>query len=370
MINYLVFVYSVCCIDWWQPYTTSVYTNNILYVYDTLRNDTKSARITKYELKEGLIKDLKKEYFNLDGGGLYNSPQFFAINDKFKNKFPNGDSAWMFTCDNGPYKSDSGVDYPGAQLKYVDNNKKQVVKADKIRELISGNMTQSGYSVNGVTKSDSFAVFIFGGITKHPNYKDLVVTNTFHKYYLKDNEWKDISSSSIKERPSAFHKAVSIDDKYLFLLGGVSAASNKANTPMIENNQPMNFNSFDNIRRYNITKGKWDTIKTSNSGNLSVDLKLGRYGFSATYSQGKIYVFGGMVSENSSISGKETISPHLGILDTNTLVWEWFHPTDQNGKPVNHGVSFHDSMVINDQLLLIHGKIIYKILINGLLTYN
>jgi hypothetical protein len=360
----LFFSNNILSFDWWQSYTTSVYTNNYLYVYDKYRNDNKSPGITKYTLKDGPIKDLKAEYFNLYDGYSNISPVFINIPDDFKNKVPSGDRAWIFFSYNSTFNRENyNQDYPNISFKIVNDEERDIDSIDRIDSVYSNSFTQSALGITGVREDGSYNIYLYGGIANNGKYKNTVVTNSFFKYDTLANKWIDLCNKTKADLTTAFHKAVNVDDKYIYMLGGIYVFSEYFEQPMVPNNYTMYYYNFQNIRRYNINKKRFEDVNTSTSGPLSTNIKAGRYGFSASYHQGKIYVYGGIESENApenkgAMLEKEVVTNYLGIFDTESLVWEWYQPKEPNGENSNRKMAFHDSIIWNDQLLLTHGNII------------
>jgi hypothetical protein len=363
LLTYLIFVNNFESFNWWQPYSTSVYTNDYLYVYDKFRDDYKHAGITKYSLKGGLITELKSEYFNLSPFDVNESAMFIDIPDDFKNKIPKGNKTWLFSCNSDTIDEKNGNPYPRAQILTVEDESRITRAIYEVEVPLSGNMTQSAYGLTSVREGDSLSIYLFGGIARIEFFDNIFVTNSFFKYETKTNKWTDLSFISKNERNSAFHKAVNVDDKYIYMLGGIYIFSDYVEKPKMKNNYTMFYNNFQTIRRYNLAKKEFEFLNTSSSGSLPIDLLAGRYGFSATYHKGRIYVYGGFQTEdtklnNGTILTKETITGYLGILDMETRIWEWFQPKEPNGENSNRKIAFHDSIIWNNQLLLTHRKFI------------
>jgi hypothetical protein len=367
-LTYLILINSFICFDWWQQYSTCVYTNDILYVYDTYRNDTKSSVISKYYLKDGPIADLKPEYFNLLDGTVGDSPVFINIPDDIRKGIPQGDKAWMLLFNNGSYSRSGDVEYPPGGLRYI-NDKERATRSDtKLADPRSSNMTQSAYAVTGIREGDSYSVYVDGGIANKPGYKHTVITNGLQKYNFKTNKWTDISYKFVNDQTTAFHKAVNVDEKMIYYLGGVYVFSDYVELPVMETNYTMFYTSFESIRIYNINSQKWESVRTSISGSAPFDLRSGRYGFSTAYSNRKIYVYGGIISKNDpkgkgALVEEEYISDYLGILDIDSdHIWEWYQPKEPNGEKSSRKLAFHDSIIYNNQLILTHGNfILFKI---------
>ncbi|KXN65712.1 hypothetical protein CONCODRAFT_12616 [Conidiobolus coronatus NRRL 28638] len=362
LIIYLIFVNSFESFNWWQPYSTSVYANNYLYVFDKFREDQKSGGITKYSLKDGPITELKNEYFNLWPFAAEESSIFIDIPDDFKNKLPKGDKTWLFTCNNSTFNIRSDDYYPKSQILTVDDESRSTQAISGVEFPYSGNMTQSAYGITRVREGDSLSIYLYGGIANNAKFSKTVVTNSFFKYESKANKWTDLSFMTTNERNAAFHKAVNVDDKYIYMLGGIYIFSDYLEKPMMPINYTMFYNNFQTIRRYDLSKKEFQDLKTSSSGSLPVDLLAGRYGFSATYHKGKIYVYGGIQTEkaktdNGTSITKEILTGYLGVLDIETRIWEWYQPKEPNGEKSNRKLAFHDSVIWNNQLLLTHPSI-------------
>jgi hypothetical protein len=367
LLSYLFFSSTTLCFYLWQPYVTSVYTNNFLYVYDKYRDDHDASGIAKYTLKYGPIKDLKIEYFNLGHNFLNYSSYFISIPDDFKNKIPLGDKPWVFSSGNSVFNTKDTKNYPDGDFYIVDDGSRNLEPLDSVELAKSSNMTQSALSVTGVKEGDTYSIYLFGGIANNGKHQDIVVTNTFLKYDATANKWTDLSYIAEEVFPTAFHKAVNVDDKYIYLLGGIHTEE-----PMNQTSYDFNYNGFEVIIRYNIEKKIFEPISTSISGSaLPLNISSGRYGFSAAYYKGKIYVYGGIQAEfsqkyNLTSPTKETPTGYLEILDTETHIWEWYQPKEPNGENSNRKLAFHDSIIWNNQLLLTHGKFIYD---SHLFTY-
>jgi hypothetical protein len=331
-------------------YTTSIYKNNKLYVYEPNYIELGWSGLTIYNMKDGLISDIQPQLVNFSNSNPIYTPQFL----KLPQDLPNGRSNEMWLIggidedelrDNSLSKENWSCEILNdSELKFHD---------DFIPMPPFKNFPKSGFSQTIVNTNNGPELYIIGGLVYSKRFDKDLITNYFYKYEFNTKKWVDLNklTKSILQ-PRAFHKVIEVD-KSLVLFGGIQ--NNKAIKRNFEHTVPINddagVSDISIILKFDLIEQRWSTENTKLNKDPSIYRNVTAEGTSFDVYKGKIISYTTLTSYKG-----ELFEPQIGVLDYNTWEWEWHSIKTISGIDNSLSVSYYQTLIINDQLILIHGK--------------
>ncbi|KXN64822.1 hypothetical protein CONCODRAFT_13873 [Conidiobolus coronatus NRRL 28638] len=214
------------------------------------------------------------------------------------------------------------------------------------------NFPKSGFSQTIVNSNDSPELYIVGDMVYSEELDTELITNYFYKYEFNTGQWSDLSEKTKSIlRPRAFHKVIEADNS-LLLFGGIQ--NDEAIKRKFEHTAPINddadIGDITTIYKFNLNEQKWSTV----NAKLNKDPNIYKTG----QVSGSVYdVYKGKIISYISLFNyvKNIYQHQLGILDYKTWEWEWHSIKNEVGTDNNLFLSFYQTLIINHQLILIHG---------------
>jgi hypothetical protein len=323
--------------------------NNKIYVYETISSKGNGSSITIYNLEDGPISEIKSKEVIFYPGPKF-TPQFLNM--------PNGtdDDLWLI--------GGQGEHNISSNIFYREKFTGQLIKDNEFKfnpALLSPpdfkHFPKGGFSHAVVNIDNNPILYVIGGYIYDTDKKLLQITNYFFKYDFKDRKWSDIShlTKSILP-PIANHQNIIINNEYLLLANGLSHNTDRlTQLAPADNNTAPNF--VEKVYKFDLKEKKWSEISTK--PNLDKEEYDGGdiYGAPLDYYNGKILSYAAL--HNVKLNQSD---PRIALLDLKTWEWEWISLKSDTGVDNSLVLIYHQTLLVNDQLVLIHGKL-YNIVI-------
>ncbi|KXN68638.1 hypothetical protein CONCODRAFT_9084 [Conidiobolus coronatus NRRL 28638] len=203
------------------------------------------------------------------------------------------------------------------------------------------NFPQSGFSATVIPKRpkegrDSI-VYIFGGFIK--SGAEFKLTNSLLSYNFNSGEWKDYSQSSeLSNIPNlAYHTALSVDNRYLVILGGLNSKDNST------------YQNLQKMLIFDTKEDKWLPLNVKGNSQCSQKPIVGH---TAVEYRGKVIVYGGIDSIDSASSA------YSDFCILNPIAWEWNDDKllDSAGNKYSTGIAWHTSLITNNHMIVLYGS--------------
>jgi hypothetical protein len=309
-----------------------------------------------YELKEGPIID------------IINSSKTFGLGDAkgFKLKFIDVSDSLQDSHNKLWVKSDLDDDimvYGNSSymnwVGYISLDDMSL-KTDSsfIKFPTEENFPLNSYAVNKMTNESGSALYITGGYIYTKNNNSYPLSNSFYKYNFTSKAWTDMSYSiNGKLKPLYNHKSEVFDNRYLVILGGRRRIFYDSKLDAYDSEYPeFEYNSLYNLTIFDTLTNSWENvnIKADVFDTDTTSLQFDR--FFSTFYEDKIFVFGGLTSNNRSNLSYQ--NGHLGILDLKSKNWAWSQIQNEYGNSYQPIAAVGDILAFNDQLIIYSGKLI------------
>ncbi|KXN69987.1 hypothetical protein CONCODRAFT_71043 [Conidiobolus coronatus NRRL 28638] len=312
-------------------YSTSLLKNDKLYVFDYNCDPFSKSIVTTYSLHDGSLEKITSN------GTVFQVFQVPPIDPSYTPKFinaPNTDDLWML----------GGKNY--SQLTNIKFFKEQWTNTGLFEFPKFNNFPLNSYTSTIVNNTQ---LYIIGGFIYPEKFNQPVLSNQIFKYDLSRKKWDDLSYLTKGQLPPiAGHKAVMIDDRNLLIMGGLSPAFDDFE-PSSNNTK---LNSLEKIWQLDTSTLQFKPIHTKFTVNSRENIACERLGFSTNSKDKKVYIFGGIYYKDGEYKSEDQV----GVLDYDTSTWDWKKFDNPSNIQFNHKIINHDSIIIGDQLLIIHGK--------------
>jgi hypothetical protein len=216
------------------------------------------------------------------------------------------------------------------------------------------NFPRGGFSVTEVNINSNSYLYVLGGIIYSTKLNATAITNYFYQYNFNTKNWTDLSSLTNNIfPPTSNHKTLQVGNSLIAIPATVSSV-NSSTIPQYTAYKYCSMTSnIDRIYKFDLQSNKWAGLDVDiNMSNSSYPSKI-LYSRSLSVYKGKILVF----AEVSIASGQD-LKPVIGLLDLDKLKWSW-NSSIANTEIFQGAYSISpESIIINDQLLLINGKYI------------
>lgn len=305
--------------------------------------------LSVYNLKDGPVSQIRSTIVNITNAPDGYMPQFLNFGQSFQNELSN--DIWMMGGYYVSYVTDNKLD--GSKwIAKVLNDKELSFGSNSIKSPNYTNFPKGGFSQNIVNINNSPAMYVIGGYTYSNNSNSVIMTNCVFKYDFNSNSWSDLSESSKSILPPiATHNAVQVNNT-LLIINGASPEAKNTNYPQTYSiDKPIKLNPINKIYKLDLSTEKWDVI------HIKTNLESSQYGDGnmpgASYnSYNNTIITYGIVNNINSDLG----DPHFGTLDLISFEWRWNQIKADSGLDNSLSLSFHQSLIIRDQLLLFKGK--------------
>jgi hypothetical protein len=324
-------------------YSTSILKNNTLHVFDYNSDPHDKSTMTAYSLHDGSLKNITST------GTVF---QVFPLEPSYTPKFinvPNTNDLWML----------GGKNYTqitSEELLEEQWTTKLIVKENRLdftTDLFE--VPKFIFPFNSYTSTlvNNTELYIIGGFIYSNDFKQRTLSNQIYKYDFNLKRWYSLTYiAKGKLPPIAGHKTVMIDSTKLLIMGGLSPASSDLYEPVDPSSNKTKLNSLEIIWLLDTVSLELKPIHTKFTVNSKESISCERLGFSANSKDKKVYIFGGTYFKDGEYRSEDQV----GILDYNTSTWDWKKFENPYNIEFNHKLVNHDSMIIGDQLLIIHGK--------------
>jgi hypothetical protein len=344
------FTFTLLVTGQYRHSSSSIFKNGKMYIYDVTDMKIDEPLLYIYTLKDGLISDIKPNIVNITNANYTYNPQFLNLPPGL----PNGrsDELWMIGALSEIDVQDQDVDEEHWTAQIVNDSE---LKFDSsfISKPDFENFPESQFSISIVNTDNNPRLYVIGGLSYSKKLKDRYISNSQFKYEFKTDKWSDLSDNTKSIlRPVAYHRVVQAEN-WLFLAGGATPIRNKNGSfnNIVSSSDTVNSNITD-LYKFDLTTEKWSSM------NIKLNLAAETYqegraeGLSLDLYDGKIITYANIVNFKN-----EKYDPKLGILDyrANELEWIWVDIND-SGTDNRLNLMYQETLVINDQLLLFHGK--------------
>jgi hypothetical protein len=335
-------------------YSSSIYKNGKLYVYEADDISVLGSGLYIYNLKDGPISDTKPKVINMTNAGPAYTPIFLDLPPNLPKE--RSDQLWMLGAVHDLVIEESVLDEEYWTAQIVNDND---LKFDGglIPKPDYENFPQSAFTATIANDANEYELHIIGGLKYIKENNSTIITNYHFKYEFNSGKWKDLSDKSrSKLPPVAYHKVVQADGS-LILLGGLSQNYTK-NGNFIETvpSNDATFIGISDIYKFDLSSEKWTAV----NAKINLDADIYKRGLAVEPS---LDIYDGKLLSYMSLNDFTTSDfvPKLATLDFRAKDWEWKWIELKNDGGTDNSLTLieHQSLVINDQLLLIHGKYIH-----------
>jgi hypothetical protein len=335
-------------------YSSSIYKNGKLYVYEAEEASVMGSGLYIYNLKDGPISDIKPNVINMTNTDPSYTPMFLNLPPSLPKE--RLDQLWMLGALHDLVIDQGDLDEEHWTAQIVNDNE---LKFDGglIPKPDYKNFPQSAFTATIANNTNSYELHIIGGLKYIKEKNNTIITNYHFRYEFNSGKWKDLSDKSrSKLPPVAYHKVVQADNS-LILLSGLS--QNYTKNGNFTETVPLNNATFiriSDIYKFDLSTQEWNEV----NAKLNLDADIYERGLAVEPS---LDIYDGKLLSYMSLKDF-TISdyvPKLATLDFRAKEWEWKWIELKNDGGTDNSLSLieHQSLVINDQLILFHGKYIH-----------
>jgi hypothetical protein len=345
---FIINIYGFEGID--VDYTTAIYRNNKLYVYEPYDVDLDWAGLTIYNLKDGLISDIETRLINLTNTNSAYTPQFLQLPETLPDK--RSDELWMIGGISDQVLRNNTISKDNWSCEIVNDSELEF-NDDFIPMPPFDNFPKSGFSQTIVNNNNNPELYIIGGLVYSKELNTTLITNYFFKYEFSTRRWSDLSETTKSIlQPRALHRVVEVNNS-LILIGGIQ--NNKTLDAKFEHTLPSNnettTSDINTIYKFDLTYQKWTNVETKLNKDSNIYRNGTAVGSSFDVYKGKIISYTALANYEG-----EYFEPQIGILDYNTWEWEWHDVKTEVGTDNSLFLEYHNTLIINDQLILVHGN--------------
>ncbi|KXN65822.1 hypothetical protein CONCODRAFT_12486 [Conidiobolus coronatus NRRL 28638] len=327
---------------------SGVLKDNKFYVFSPAQLGAGSASMVIYPLKDGPVSEIQYTEVNITNAPSGYMPQLLNLNGDLENSVSN--QVWMI---------ESYLSSTVATTKFDNSKWMAQFVSDKQLNFGSGfikppNYTyfpKGGYTQNFVNINNTPTLYIIGGFTFLKEIDLRVLTSCVFKYDFISNSWSDLSeySKSILP-PIAIHKTVQTDNA-LFVFSGIIPNTSDTNYPQTSEKILGNkVSTINKTYKLDLLTGKWTAIPIKTNLDSATYGNGDMLGASYDYYNGNIISYGQIDSKNSI-----DLDPRFGTLDLTSYEWRWSQVKTESGLDNTLRLSFHQTLVIRDQLILFLG---------------
>jgi hypothetical protein len=347
ILYYLNIILCLTGVD--DGYPSSILRNNKFYVYEPISSTGDDSSITIYNLQDGPVSEIKRTEVSFSAGQNY-TPQFINL--------PNNKDSDLWLIGGQTEKSIASNELsPTTWTSQFINDSQFKFNSALIPQPKFSNFPKGGYSQVVVNINNNPVLYVIGGFIYNKDIKLNQLTNYFFKFDFNQNRWDDLSNLTNSILPAIVnHQTIVVENKYLLVANGLVNNNTKIGNLAPADNTTY-FNLANKVYKFDLKDLKWSAIITKT--NLDKDEYDGGiiYGASLDYYNGKILSYATLYNIEL-----EVYDPRIALLDLNTWEWKWISLKSETGVDNSLQLMFHQTILIHDQLVLIHGKYIYIII--------
>jgi hypothetical protein len=345
---FIINIYGFEGID--VDYTTAIYRNNKLYVYEPYDVDLDWTGLTIYNLKDGLISDIESRLINLTNSNSAYAPQFLQLPETLTDKRSN--ELWIIGGISDKELKNNTISKENWSGEIINDSELEF-NDDFIPMPPFDNFPKSGFSQTIVNNNNNLELYIIGGLVYSKELNTTLITNYFFKYEFSTRKWSDLSEATKSIlQPRYLHTVVEVDNS-LILVGGIQ--NNKTLNGNFEHEvsvkDEVDVSDINTIFKFDLKDQKWTTVNTKLNKDPSIYRNGKVTGPSIDIYDGKIVSYASVYNYKD-----ELFEPQIGILDYKTWEWEWHQIKNNIGIDNSLLLAYHNSLIINDQLILVHGN--------------
>jgi hypothetical protein len=333
---------------------SAVLKSNKLYVYEPADYSINDSTVTVYDLKDGPISQITNSTYKVTNVPNSYMPKFLKFPQGFSND--KSDQTWLIGGQSIYKKYDQSI-YDNMWTGQFVNSTNLNFDNSFIKKPDFDNFPIGGYSQDIVNINNNPVMYIIGGFFYSPDKETNIFTSSMFKYDFTSNSWSDLSESSNSILPPIADHQTVIVDNFLLVTNGLSPNLTTTQYPQTApyNSNAASLNYYDKAYKFDLLNQKWSliTIKTN------LDESIYRKGHVMSHMHGaSLNVYKGSLYAYTLIYNLKTFihEPRLAVLDYNSWEWRWYSVDTDIGADYILQLAFHQSMIIKDQLLLIHGK--------------
>ncbi|KXN67064.1 hypothetical protein CONCODRAFT_10958 [Conidiobolus coronatus NRRL 28638] len=321
-----------------------------MYIYESADESVEGSALYVYNMKDGPISDIKPSIVNITNSGPEYTPLFLDL----PQNLPKGKSGqlWMMGAVHELAMEEGLLDKEHWTGQIVNDNElrfdSSLIPMHNFR-----NFPQSAFTATTVNNNNNYELHIIGGLIHSIEKKEGIITNYHFRYDFNSGKWDNLSDKSkSKLQPVAYHRVVQADNS-LILLGGLSQNYTKNGnfTETVPSNNAT-YVRISDVYKFDLTSETWTLV----NAKLNLDSELYERGLADGLS---LNVYNGKLLSYMALKNYQTVdySPKLGALDFRAKDWEWTWIDVKNDGGTDNSLALvdHQSLVINDQLILFHG---------------
>ncbi|KXN65718.1 hypothetical protein CONCODRAFT_12622 [Conidiobolus coronatus NRRL 28638] len=339
-------------------FSTTIRDNKLYTIYNNYKSQ--KLEIAAYQLNNGIISDISSN------GRSY---ELLSINSLFKFTFldvpknlQDDNKLWLVADQEGPVNIDIENPYSN-WMGYIDLTDMSLKPIPSIiKNLKSDRFPIFWFTRSIVTSNHESSLYIIGGSPYTDKNHIVTYSNIFYKYNFTTSDWVNMASiSNGFIYPINYHSTLAVDNRFLYVLGGRSIYNSTVDSnstfdsdmKLVDSKYLKETTPF-NIWIYDIYEKIWKfnniDIDIFDRGLLNIDI----YGYYPQYYKENIYLVGAGLS-NPKFYRPNNITK-FGMLDIKTKKWIWAPLINEDGSSYNHKEVFRDSILFNDQLILISAE--------------
>jgi hypothetical protein len=306
-----------------------------------------------YELKGGDTRNIAKteKVFKLP-----DSIKGFklAFIDVFDSSTDSHNKLWVSVQSDQSFKEQQNSSYKN-WVGYINLNDMSLeTDSSTIQFPTHENFPIDRYTINVIANEFGSALYVAGGELCSKKDKRCSIGNSFFKYNFTTKEWVDMTySANGKLKPIVGHRSITIDNRYLVILGGYMNANNNDSERSSGSEFIYKHYSVYDLTVFDTFTNSWEYLSIK-PGLGDADIKTIQFdGFLAAAHKDKVVILGGIVSKDRTKSVSD--NPYLGVLDYNSRTWNWIEMRRDDSNKYFYDVSASDLLAYNNQLIILPG---------------
>jgi hypothetical protein len=347
-----LFINVVLGLERHEGLATVIYKNRKLYVYEPYYEELKWSGLTVYDLKDGPISDIKSRLVNVTTSSPSYTPQFLQLPEAMPENI--SDDLWMIGGIADESLESEDLTKENFSCEILNDNQLRLHN-DFISMPEFKKFPRSGFSQTVVNGNNGPELYILGGLVYSKELKGEMISNYFFKYEFYTRIWSDLSETTKSiVPPRAYHTIVEADNS-LLLFGGVqdNEVIKRNDDCSLMDKENINFGNLSTIYKYDLNNKNWSVVQAKLNKDPNAYWNGTAAGASFNLYKDKIVSYTAFIDKENTL-----VEPQLGVLDYKTWEWKWNNVKTEIGTDNSLILSFHKTIIINDQLILIHGKII------------
>jgi hypothetical protein len=333
------------------PLTSAIYKNGKMYIYEPVNGAVFVNKLYVYALKDGKTSDIKPDIVNITNTIDDYNPQFLNLPPGL----PNGrsDQLWMMGALYEDYIQNKDH-LENIWTGQILNDNQLKFDSSFIRRPDFKNFPTSAFSITTVNNNNNPVLYVIGGLIYSEDIKSALITNYIFKYEFKTDTWSDLSDSTKSVlQPVAYHKVIQVDSSLILVGGATQYYATNGNFTHTVPSDNSTLLSISDIYKFDLSTEKWSLVNVKLNFNEEPYEKLFSKGLSLDIYDGKLLSYMTVVDSSNEIN-----DPKLATLDYKANSWEWTWIDVKSDTGIDNSLKLYDhhTLIINDQLILFHGK--------------